>query len=380
MTGALCVGTIFSKLYHSEENTYIERLKLSSAAIVEQSLSLRSECAFVLGKIEKMYYGRLKVVALQNSPINSRKKRTLNQEDIDELCRNLCNDALIVEDLTDLFIDHQQFPTSSSSSPSTPNIIEKYRLLPLSDVEKFIAATPTDSNTETTTSTLLSTTSTSTSNSKRKIEKIERKKSPVVDILDIVLDIERLAIDVSSNYMLQQERLQKALNIKAAQVLTPQESLWEASKISIASLGSYMAFCAAINRFWPVVTTHPLAQTLWLNQSFLGLKLSSSLPTLKRPNLLSAFFIFPSICIFHYAATSAFGSDSDKNKMSGSAFMQSNRENAASRKGPGQHLHDFQQDGEGEENEQSDLFDKMFKFFQMDEEEMEELEARAQVC
>ena len=223
---------------------YYESIEKFSSPILEQSQSLAIEFSEVITRMETVLYSRLTIQPNRSHFPLKGKIRKIDQKDLEEFCRNITND----ETQTD---ESHGRPTSMPDSPSH-KVIANFRLIPTADLERVTAVA-------------LRRALILKIQKAKDIEEEDFGAEAVIDVLDGIQEASQLVKSFSMRFEKQQQRLQRVINKGSAELLSPDDALYESRKRLIVTALGYGAFCLSMNKYWPNRTPQLMARPVFLN-------------------------------------------------------------------------------------------------------------------
>jgi hypothetical protein len=227
--GFLAVGAAANYCYSPSKKDY-DNFAKASEDILEQSRSLAVELTEVIKKLDGIHTPKILGAIMHDSELSSKRLRNIDAKDLDEFSRSI----MLGDENTDLpGEDDQLMPDSPSHK-----VIEKYRLISAPDLEKIATAAADKSKLR---------------QRKRRAEltKADMVGDAMIDTIDAISDTSFLVTSLTEKFQKQQMRLQRCLDKKAAEIVSPADDFYNATSLLTTKVVGYALFCAAMKKYWP---------------------------------------------------------------------------------------------------------------------------------
>ena len=246
--GFLAVGAAANYCYSPSKKDF-DNFAKASEDILEQSRSLAVELTEVIKKLDGIHTPKILGAIMHDSELSSKRLRNIDAKDLDEFSRSI----MLGDESTDLSKEDDQL------MPDSPphKVIEKYRLISAPDLEMVATAAANKSKLR---------------QRKRRAEltKADMVGDAMIDTIDAISDTSFLVTSLTEKFQKQQMRLQRCLDKKAAEIVSPAQDFYNAMSLLTTKLAGYALFCAAMRKFWPTtgdtlpirITSNPRAKAI----------------------------------------------------------------------------------------------------------------------
>lgn len=187
----IAAGEVAPYLHDPEVQNAVEA---KCAPLIQQSRSLSAEFMDILRKLEAYSYAKLTEVCC----IDDKNRRAASKADIDELCSNLVNNDMELNNFPDMFIEAEM--EVAANVVGNAMVDEQYRIIPLSEVAKLA---PSSVDRAVATGAIPSSSKGSGwYRSRGNVAGVH-----VIDIFCLMMERDLLSSDLLNNFELQQQRI-----------------------------------------------------------------------------------------------------------------------------------------------------------------------------
>jgi hypothetical protein len=257
------VGAVQRAFWGAKRDSKTAKLvDLSTTPLVDQANSLTVEFFDILSQLDKSFISRLEE-SFHATVNNNNKERIINNEDLEEFTQNICS-------VNDSFLSEMVAPSRKfhESRPPKAQVDERYRLIPTSLVRKVVALLPHKPPDP-------------------QVLYADECDNNFIRTLELIHERRRIMLDLAMDFDLQHMRIEKTMKMRAGELYSPNEALWDSRTLIFLQIGCYLAFSKALDQLWTIPPPGELAARIR-----------------KPPRWRAAFLILPFVCGLHFVASS----------------------------------------------------------------------------